>query len=381
MEITSVKVFRVTPPGDEWLWLAVETDQGVTGWGECSHTGADDLVAHALYDLSDSLIGLEPEIAISEMARIRDGGYPKMHGGFVVSAAWSAMDQALWDLVGQNLRIPLYRLLGAFGRNKVPVYANLNRGLRGNRSSEALANAGLEAMRSGFSFVKCTPFDEVTESADFNTAKRGLERFEALASVVLPSQIAVDCHQRFNRVSFSRLLTYLRSRSVYPYWLEDPVVSRDWGELLELRRFYPEFLLAGGETCLNFHELWQLGATKLVQILMPDVKYFGGISLLKSLIPVIEEYGLKISLHNPSGPISTAVSAHLSAMSTKPVPLEFPYGVVADRDQATIPAEPIADGVYHLSDRPGLGITVNPEYLLQYGFEWKDGQWKSCRRS
>lgn len=130
MKIKSVNVYRVQPPGDTWVWVAIKTEDGLTGWGEISNSSNDDAAAAIVTEASSSLVGKDPRRIMELTAPVRAWKFPAPPTDRIAATAWSGIDQALWDLTAQSFGIPLYHLLGAYGRDEIPLYANLNRGLR-----------------------------------------------------------------------------------------------------------------------------------------------------------------------------------------------------------------------------------------------------------
>jgi galactonate dehydratase len=375
MIIKNIQVYRVQPPGDTWVWVSVTTDNDVTGWGEISNSGNDEAVAEIVARAGLGLIGKDPRRIMELTAPVADWKFPSPKADRITMTAWSGIDQALWDITAQSFGLPLYHLLGAFGKDTVPLYANLNRGLRSNRLPEALAERGKSALENGFEVVKCTPFDELTPPIYQADLEAAIFRLEALAGVVDWSCIAIDCHQRLNRASLSLFIDYLQEKRATPYWIEDAFPLADLGTLEHFRNRNPSIRWAAGETALHASELLELIMDRGVDVLMPDVKHIGGVSAVRAIIPAIEDTGGWISLHNPSGPISTAFSAHLSALCRHPVPLEYPWKVT-ERSGSTFPPEPVQDGKYCLSPtRPGIGLQPNDHFLSEYGQRWASGLW------
>lgn len=376
MKIKSVDVYRVQPPGDTWVWVAIQTEDGLTGWGEISNSGNDEAAAEIVIDASTSLVNQDPRRILELTVSAREWKFPVPLTGRITATAWSGIDQALWDLTAQSYGLPLYHLLGAYGRDEIPLYANLNRGLRNNRAPEALAARGKSALENGFDIVKYAPFDEITPQVYQPDLQPAITRLEALAGSVPWSRIAIDCHQRFNRSSFTRFMEYLQEKQVTPYWIEDVFPVADRLNLAVFRNRYPHIYWVAGETALRVSELLDVIGDGGLDVIMPDVKHIGGVSAVKALIPIAEAKRVWVSLHNPSGPVSTAFSAHLSALSQLTVPLEFPWEVTAVRSSSTFPQEPVRDGKYHLSpERPGIGLQPTNDFLSEYGKRWKSGSW------
>jgi galactonate dehydratase len=376
MKIKSVQVYRVQPPGDTWVWVAIKTEDGLTGWGEISNSGNDEAAAVIVTRAALSLVGNDPRRIMELTAPVREWNFPAPLADRISITAWSGIDQALWDLTAQSFGIPLYHLLGAYGKDEVPLYANLNRGLRSNRAPEALAARGKSALESGFETVKCTPFDELTPNVYQADLQPAIARLEALAGSVPWSRIAIDCHQRFNRSSFALFMDYLQEKRVTPYWIEDVFHLTDQSNLDVFRDRYSHIHWVAGETALRVSALLERIQDGGLDVIMPDVKHIGGVSAVKTLIPVAEAKGIWVSLHNPSGPISSAFSAHLSALCRLSAPLEFPWEVTTVRHDSTFPEEPVWEGKYHLSpERPGIGLQPTDHFLSEYGRLWTSGSW------
>lgn len=375
MKITCIEAYKVNPPHETWMFLAVNTDEGLTGWGEITGSTDDSAAAQFIAALSENLKGKDPLNLIECTDSYYRWQYPVIKTNRIMSCVWSGVDQALWDLTAQYHGMPLYKMLGGCGNNRVELYANLNRALRFTRTPEDLKKNGEEARKNGFKIVKCTPFDEVNPIRDQINIEKGLKRFEALLSVVPIECIAIDCHQRFVRYSLGRLIDTVVHKYGLPYWIEDPVDADDLDTMDRISIKYPEIRWAAGEDALGFKDMFSLMKPGIYDILMPDIKYIGGVSVVKSFIPFAEGVGFKVSMHNPNGPISTAHSAHVSALSRYKMPMEYPWGSSPERDACTTPSEPIQDGAYILSDSPGIGIKPADDFMRKYGEVWRDGKW------
>jgi galactonate dehydratase len=374
LKIQSIRTYRIQLHGDTWLWVELTTDNGLTGWGEASSSGNDQAVAEIIAGWEPLLLGKDPRRIIDLSAPVNVRTFKRDR---LSMTGWSGIDQALWDVAARSFGLPLYHLLGAFGNDSIPLYANLNRAIRKDRQPGALAEQGKSALDNGFTIVKCAPFDEISPDLFKTDIAKPIERLEALAAHVPWTSIAIDCHERFSRTSLADFMAYLKSRNVVPYWIEDVLPSEDADLFKHFRNSYPYYRWAEGETSINIADLWNELNERNTDVIMPDVKHIGGVSAIRSLIPVAEDRGLWVSLHSPTGPISTAFSAHLSALRRKSIPMEYPWGVAQERSQSTFPPEPVSGGKYHLSaDNPGIGLQPNPEFLLHYGTIWEAGQWK-----
>ncbi|MCM3715649.1 mandelate racemase/muconate lactonizing enzyme family protein [Alkalihalobacillus oceani] len=374
MKIEEVKVYYVKASNDSWVWLRMTTDEGFEGWGEITGSSNDEATAQIVEKIAKEIYGQNPLHVLSHLSTYIKASYPFNGVNRYFSTAWSGIDQCLWDIKAQSFGLPLNWLLGGYGKNEIALYANLNRGLLHDRSPDALLENGKQAIENGFSIIKCTPFDEVTPAASVQSMEKGIKRLEKLASQVPLSKVAIDCHHRFHRVHLNHLTKELEQLGM-PYWIEDPVPVAQLETQQMIAQSFPAIRWAGGETSYTISEIISLLQSRAFDIVMPDVKHCGGVSALKTIIPLIEASGAKVSLHNPSGPIATAFSAHLLALAASPEPLEFPWGAAMERREAVLPFENIQKGSYQLNEKPGIGIRPSQEFLDEFSLVWSKGCW------
>lgn len=368
--IRDMTIYRVEVSSEHWLWVSISTSDGYTGWGDASDSGDDEVAAHILKRFSSQLLGRDPW-ATRISSRSLQQLPPFQRPNRWESTAASAIDQALWDLKAQFMGVPLGVAIGGPRVSSIPLYANLNRALKVDRSPEKYAQSAVEAIHEGFSVVKCTPFDEVNPYDVIPNLDPGLERLGAVLRKIPLSRIAIDCHARFHPSTVPELLRSL-PKNERPYWIEDPVSQQFWGQAKDV--LDNTIRWAAGETANSVSESLSWISPPGVSVLMPDVKHVGGVTAVESVMKVAGEQGVWVSCHNPSSPIATAISAHLSVLSLG-IPLEYPWGHATWRKNATTPAEPVWDGIYHLSCTPGIGLAPKPEFLQENGKEWDSGAW------
>ena len=197
MQITAIEpvIVQVNHRGD-WLFVQVHTDAGLTGLGEASHSGNDSLAVAALRHFDALLRGHDPtriEAAIQRMLTL--------DGGRVAETALSGIEQALWDLLGQQLQTPVHKLFGGALRERLRLYANINRHVR-TRTPEGFARAAAQAVDEGFTAIKLAPFDELRAPDHLRTGphaawRNGVARVEAVRAAIGDAvELAVDCHGR-----------------------------------------------------------------------------------------------------------------------------------------------------------------------------------------
>lgn len=376
MKITDIQTYRVTLPTDQWLIVCVETDEGHRGWGEVTG-GMDDYgMACLLEALKPTLIGQNP-LNIAECERMFEmWTYPVTRGIRTYSTALSGLDQALWDVTAKHYGLPLYRMYGAGERKSIALYANLNKAIRKKRRPEDLEKNGVLAAQAGYAMLKCTPFDEVNPVNVDSDLDAGFRRLSALAQHVPIERIAIDCHQRFERYSLSRMIERLLNEWGQPYWVEDPVDVKDYDTVRIVTARYPQVRWAAGEDALTYDMINQTIQSRCYEMIMPDVKYIGGPSVVKNVMAYGEGLGLKVTLHNPNGLIATAHSAHLSALSKFETMMEYPFMAVPERELLCEPTEHVHDGRYWFGEEPGIGIELKPEVFRTFGERFEDGRWK-----
>jgi galactonate dehydratase len=291
-----------------------------------------------------------------------DAAAPKGTPRRVAATAASAVEQALWDLRAQCEGVGLAALLGA-GPDvaTVPLYANINRATV-DRSPAGFAANAASAISDGFRTVKLAPFDEVAYGSPNQDRRRlaetGLARVAAVCAAVGPEmRVLVDCHWRFDVASALEVARELAALGVG--WMEDPV-PYDAGPtgVVAVHRTAP-LPIATGERLIGSEAFVPFLDAGAADFYLPDVKHIGGIGELLKLAALSTGRDVRITPHNPSGPISTLASASALASVPHAAPLEFAWGEVAWRPGVLDPSERIEDGALVLpSGRPGLGARL-----------------------
>jgi galactonate dehydratase len=355
----------------DWVFVALTDDVGHVGYGEASHSGDDAatiaLLKGALADPIRTTAWDDPSAAWG----ILDAAAPAGTARRVAATAASAVEQALWDLRAQAEDTGLATLLaaragaaaGTSAASTVPLYANINRATV-DRTPDGFAANAARAVAEGFRTVKLAPFDEVGYGTPVEERRRlaepGLARVAAVRTIVGPDvRVLVDCHWRFDVPTALQVAQVLAELGVG--WLEDPVPYEDGPDsVLAVRQAAP-LPIATGERLISaaaFAPFLDAGAADFY---LPDVKHIGGIGELLKLAALSEDRGVKITPHNPSGPISTLASATALASVPHAAPLEFAWGEVTWRPAVLDPPERIEDGALVLpTGRPGLGARLAP---------------------
>ncbi len=281
MKITAIEpvVVKVNHRGD-WIFVHIHTDTGLIGLGEASHSSNDALVATAIGQLEPLLIGEDPTHIESLRKRMS-----RIDGGRIVHTALSAIEQALWDILGQQLGVPVYVLLGGAMRDRLRLYANINRHVR-DRSPDGFALAAQEAVSEGYSAIKIAPFDELNDPNRVRTGPNaasltGIERVRAVRAAIGDRvELAIDCHSRMEVSEAIQVGKALESCNLF--WYEEPVSYMHPDGLIEVKQAV-QLPIASAESIYGIVGFRPFLERRAVDVLMPDVKHCGGILEMKEI--------------------------------------------------------------------------------------------------
>lgn len=373
MKITDLLVHtvHVNSRGD-WLFVQLNTDQGLQGLGEASHgggPGGDNRVRQILLaQCRGVLLGRDPQAAVAAVAALQSVAVGRQG-----ATAVSACEQALWDLAGKAIGVPIHRLLGGPVRSRIRLYANINRATA-ERTPNGFASNAAAAVAEGFHAIKCAPFDTLPRASRYQPEgqerlRLGLDCVAAVRRAVGPEiEVLVDCHSRFDATTARQVAAALRALDVT--WLEEPVSTDDLPAVRQLQTLLaaPEYggmELIGGEALYGLAGFWPYLREGLWHVVMPDVKHCGGIAAGLAIAQAAKVAGAAVSPHNPSGPVGTAASAQLAALLPHLRHLEYAWGEVPWRAELSQPPERIEHGELLLPEGPGLGVELNQDVLAR----------------
>jgi galactonate dehydratase len=364
MKITDIEavVVQVNRRGD-WVFVLVHTDAGFTGLGEASHSGNDALLLQVLAQWRGSLAGQDPLRIEWLWNRLR-----KPHGGRVENTALSAIEQALWDIMGQSLGVPIRTLFGGAVRERLRLYANINRHVA-QRAPEGFARAARQAVDQGFGAIKLAPFDELVSPDHARTGPRaawraGVERVRAVRAAIGDEiELAVDCHGRMD--ASEALIVAQELADCRLFWYEEPVPDAYIEELARVTQAC-HMPTASAESLFALEGFRPFLTQRVVDILMPDVKHDGGLLETKRIAGAARMSQTLIAPHNPAGPVATAATAQVISTVSNFLILEYAWGEVDWRAELLQPAERIEEGYLLLPEGPGLGHRLNPEVVASH---------------
>jgi galactonate dehydratase len=363
MVVTEVNMIgvHVNHRGD-WVFVQIHTDAGIHGLGELRAGKNYDLRLRRVNELAGLLIGKDPR-------NIRKFFTDALASGKDIDSmlAISALEQALWDISGKALGVPVHSLLGGRCRDEIRLYANINRAST-DRSPGRFAQLAKAAVSDGFDAVKLAPFDGMPSGIDnAKDAHAGIECMEAVREAVgAKVDVLIDCHSHFTPRGALSLADALRDLDLY--WFEQPIQEDNLTDMIEANRSCG-LRTAGGEQRRLRQGFTELMGTSAMDIIMPDVTIVGGIGELVRVAEMAEAWGIPTAPHGPFGPIT--IASGVQAMAGQPgfLILEYGYGEVPWRRELTLPQEEIAHGRIHLTDRPGLGFELNWDVVEKHRVE------------
>ena len=373
MKITSMTTFVVPP---RWLFLKIETDEGIVGWGEPVLEGRAASVAAAVEELADYLVGKDPrQIEDHWTVLYRSGFY---RGGGIHMSALAGIDQALWDIKGKALGVPVHELLGGRVRDRIKVYSWIG----GDRPAETAA-AAKEAVGRGFSAVKMNGPEELQFLDTRDKVEKVVANVAAVREAVGPDVgIGVDFHGRVHRPMARVLLEALE-----PYHLmfvEEPVLSEHVDGIADVLRS-SSTPIALGERLFSRWDFKDVITSGVVDVIQPDLSHAGGITEVRKIAAMAEAYDIAVAPHCPLGPIALAACLQLDAVAYNAVIQEQSLGIHynTSNDLLDYVADPTvfayADGAVEIPRGPGLGIEVDEDYVREraaVGHRWRNPVWR-----
>lgn len=374
MKISQIELFKVPP---RWLFLKVSTDEGVFGWGEPIVEGRADTVKACVEELSEYLVGTDPG-AIEDLWQVvyRGGFY---RGGPVLTSALSGIEQALWDIKGKSLGVPVYELLGGAVRDKMRVYAWIG----GDRPADVAVSAK-GALANGYTAVKMNATSEMEWIEAPAKIEEAAARLAAAREALGPNVgIGIDFHGRVHKGAAKALCKELEPFK--PLFFEEPVLAENNEALVELARC-TTVPIATGERMFTRWGFKQVLTQGCVDILQPDLSHAGGIWEGRKIAAMAEAFDVAVAPHCPLGPITLAASLQLDFCTPNAFIQEQSLGI--HYNQGSDLLDYLADPtVFHYQEgyvpkltAPGLGIEIDEAKVREMaaiGHEWKSPVWRN----
>jgi len=361
MKITAIKPYPIGTNGRNYLFVKVETDEGIYGVGEGGITWKELAMAEAVNHLAPMLIGEDPmRIEHLWQVMLRGAFFP---GGKVVAAAMSAIDIALWDIKGKALNVPIYSLLGGPVRQKVVCYPHI-----GGATPEQLAENAKQRVAEGWKFVRFGIGDTGGNIFEPSRAVRKcIKLFEAVRKAVGEDiEICLDIHTRLDPADS---ITLCRALEEYnPYFLEDPLRSENPASFHQFRN-HVAAPIAAGEHFATKWEFRELVEKDLINYARVDLCIVGGISEARKIAGWCETHYINLAPHNPLGPVSAAACLHLDLASTNFGVQELPRKTGTSLTDIFPVQVEWNDGYLLPPTKPGLGIEFDEEVAKKHPYK------------
>ncbi|MDR2931373.1 MAG: galactonate dehydratase [Propionibacteriaceae bacterium] len=348
--IQRVETFAVAP---RWLFVRIETHDGVVGWGEASLEGNTAPVRALVTQYADLLIGAdETRIADLWLTTTRAGFY---RGGPVMGSAVAGIDQALWDIAGKRVGLPVHRLLGGAVRDRIRVYSWI-----GGDAPSHVAEAAEAQMAAGMTAVKMNASAQLSPLPSRSEVSQIHQRVAAVRRTIGEDHdIAVDLHGRATIMAAQQIAAALEELN--PMFIEEPVEPHHQFRLADLRTTIP---IATGERLYNKEEF--LGVlTGGVGVVQPDLAHAGGISEVIRIAALADCFGAAVAPHCPLGPIALAACLQVGFATSNHLIQEQSIGIhynttgeVLDYVADTAPLQ-FVRGHIERWEAPGLGIQID----------------------
>jgi len=373
-KIEKVELFKVPP---RWLFLKITTKSGIAGWGEPVIEGKADTVCACVKEMTSFLIGRDAHMIEDIWQTLYRGGFYR--GGPILMSAIAGIDQALWDIKGKALGVPVYELLGGAVRDRMKMYSWIG----GDRPNELVAQANIR-MQQGFQAVKMNACAEMEWIDNPATISKAVKSIEAVRNTIgYDKGLGIDFHGRVHKglaKQFMRELDYLK-----PMFIEEPVLSENF-EAFSTLASYTSAPIATGERLFSrwdFKRLFEQGAIDIIQ---PDLSHAGGISEVKKIAAMAEAYDVAIAPHCPLGPISLAAALQIDFSCINAIIQESSIGIHynegADLLDYLVNPEvfSLKDGYVERKRLPGLGVEIDEQKLkemAEQGHDWENPIWRN----
>jgi galactonate dehydratase len=366
MKITAVKTYICHCYRTNWVFVKVETDAGLHGWGEATLEYREKTVEQAMLELARYLVGKDPQ----RIEAFRHDCYRDAYwrGGPVLMSALAGIEMALWDIKGKGLNVPVYQLLGGPVRNRVLCYAN--GWFAPAKTPAEFAVKAKETVAAGFRGLKWDPFGSAWLTIEKAELRQALECVQAVVDAVgRDIHILIEGHGRFNIPTAVKIGQALEDFDIL--WFEEPIPPDNLEGLAEVKRRVRVPIAAGERlySRADYKRFFQLECADFIQA---DVSHAGGIMESRLIAAMGECAHLPYCPHNPSGPLANAATLQLAACTPNFAFLETMSSDVPWRREICDESVRIVNGEMTIPDRPGLGVELNEAEMAKHPYVAKD---------
>lgn len=372
MKITALRTYIVAP---RWCFLRIDTDEGIVGWGEPIVEGRAHTVAAAVDEFADYLVGRDPMRIEDHWQVLTKGGFYR--GGPILASAVAGIDQALWDITGKALGVPVWQLLGGAVRDRIRIYSWIG----GDRPDDVAATAR-DRKAAGFTAIKMNASSEMRLLDTPAATMAIVDRLAAVRDAVGDEfDIAVDFHGRLTSAMARRVLPLLEP--YLPLFVEEPVVPEMSDHIGDIVRS-TSVPIATGERLYSRWDFKNVLAQGIA-VAQPDLSHAGGISEVRRIAAMAETYDVALAPHCPLGPIALAACLQVGFATPNLLiqeqSLGIHYNTHSDLLDYLVDPTPFTfrDGYIALLERPGLGVTIDEravEQAAESAVRWRNPIWR-----
>lgn len=363
MKITDIKTFVVDCFRTNWVFVKVYTDSGIDGVGEATLEYKEKALLGAVEHIKEYLKGQNPLDIEKHWHNIYRDAY--WRGGAVLMSALSAVETALWDILGKHLNVPIYQLLGGKVNEKVRIY--VNGWFAGAKTPEEFGEKAKIAAERGVTAMKWDPFGKSYLEISNKDLTNALECVDAVRSAVGNKvDLLIEGHGRFNIPTGIKIAKELEPFK--PMFFEEPVPPDNLDALKAVRDKSPVAISAGERlyTRWDYKKMFDIMAADYIQ---PDISHAGGIMELKKIAAEAECRYIPFAPHNPSGPVANAATLQFAATCPNFSILEIMYSDVGWRKNVVNENLEYSNGYMKIPDKPGLGIEIDEDECLKHPYK------------
>ncbi len=365
MKITDVRTTVVRGGGGQnWTFVHVDTDEGISGLGEATLEGKTLTMVAAVDDLKRHLVGENPLAIEHHWQRLYRHAF--WRGGVVLNTAISGVEQALWDIMGKALNVPVWQLFGGPTRQKIRAYANGP----GGHTPDEVAESARQIVADGFTAMKLAPTEAARLVEGPDLIRHADARIGAIRKAVgMEVDIILDAHGRLSPATAIMLIDALKDYRIL-FW-EEPVLPENTEALAKVAA-HSVVPLATGERLFTKWGFREVCDRQLVSVIQPDLAHCGGIAEGRKIAAMAEASYIAVAPHNPYSPVNTAASLHLDAAIPNFLIQEWIWRAPPWRDEIVSPPVRVVDGYFDLPQGPGLGIELNTAVAATHPYEPAD---------
>ncbi len=359
MKISDVRTVVVGNPWKNWIFVVVETDDGLIGVGEATGGSETQPRVAAIQEIKHLVIGMDPRNVHEIFHKLYLTAFLK------VTQAMAGIEMACWDILGKSLGVPVYTLLGGKVRDNVRVYAN--GWYSGERTPEGFAEKASEVVAKGYTALKFDPFGD----AHMQMSRKETNEAKALIGAVREAvgdevDILIEAHDRFSTYAAIEIGNWLKDYDVT--WFETPVLSTDVSALVEVARRIPVRMVAG-ERMHAIHEFGEFLSHNVTDVINPEPLGVGGIWRSLQIAGIAEAHHAEIALHNAESPFKTMVALHIDAVT----PNVFIQECFDDFLEPWVPEVlsgflRVENGYLRMPDAPGIGVELNEDEAKKHPY-------------